>query len=91
MRFGVHCCALLAHSFFASDYGLAADRAPNIVLILADDLGWSDLDCYDADLHETAYLDQFAGESLRFTDAYAMPVCSLTRAALMTESCCICP
>lgn len=81
------CCALLIYiisSCRASDSCVAADRAPNIVLILADDLGWSDLGCYGADLHETPYLDQFARESLRFTDAYAMPVCSPTRAALMT-------
>ena len=62
----------------------AAERLPNIVLILADDLGWSDLGCYAADLHQTPHLDRFATESLRFTDAYAMPVCSPTRAALMT-------
>jgi len=64
--------------------GLAEDRRPNIVVILADDLGWSDLGCYGADLHQTPHLDQLASESLRFTAAYAMPVCSPTRAALMT-------
>jgi arylsulfatase A len=61
----------------------AADR-PNIVLILADDMGWSDLGCYGADLHETPHIDRLAAEGVRFTDAYAMPVCSPTRAALMT-------
>lgn len=63
---------------------IAAARPPNIVVILADDLGWSDLGCYGADLHDTPAIDQFASESLRFTDAYAMPVCSPTRAALLT-------
>jgi len=57
---------------------------PNIVLILADDLGWADLGCYGADLHETPNLDRLAATSVRFTSAYAMPVCSPTRAALMT-------
>jgi arylsulfatase A len=57
---------------------------PNIVLILADDLGWADLGCYGADLHETPHLDQLAKEGVRFTRAYAMPVCSPSRAALMT-------
>ncbi len=57
---------------------------PNIVLILADDLGWSDLGCYGADLHETPNIDRLAKESVRFTQAYAMSVCSPTRAALMT-------
>lgn len=65
----------------------AADRSaqrPNILFILADDLGWSDLGCYGADLHETPHLDRFAGEAVRFTQAYAMSVCSPTRATLMT-------
>ncbi len=59
-------------------------RRPNVVLILADDLGWADLGCYGADLHETPNLDRLACEGVRFTDAYAAPVCSPTRAALMT-------
>lgn len=63
----------------------ASDHArPNIVFILADDLGWADLGCYGADLHETPRLDQFARESVRFTQAYAMCVCSPTRATIMT-------
>ncbi|MBL9137361.1 MAG: sulfatase [Verrucomicrobiales bacterium] len=59
-------------------------RPPNIVLILADDLGWSDLGCYGADLHRTPNLDRLAGEGLRFTRAYAMSLCSPTRAAILT-------
>ncbi len=47
-------------------------------------MGWADLGCYGADLHETPNLDCLATESVRFTDAYAMPVCSPTRAALLT-------
>ena len=62
---------------------VAAER-PNIVLVLADDMGWVDLGCYGADLHETPQLDRLASEGVRFTNAYAMPVCSPTRAALMT-------
>jgi len=57
---------------------------PNIIFILADDLGWADLGCYGADLHETPHLDRFASEGVRFTAACAMPVCSPTRATLMT-------
>ncbi len=57
---------------------------PNIVLFLADDLGWADLGCYGADLHETPRLDQLARESVRFTQAYAMSVCSPSRAMLLT-------
>lgn len=62
----------------------AAEAKPNIVLILADDLGWSDLGCYAADLHETPHLDRLAQQGVRFTDAYAMSVCTPSRAALLT-------
>lgn len=62
----------------------AEARAPNLVFILADDLGWSDLGCYGSDLHETPNLDRLAREGVRFTQAYAMSVCSPTRAALLT-------
>ncbi len=69
--------------------GLLCGRAgaaekPNIVLILADDLGWADLGCYGADLHETPHLDRLAAQGVRFTQAYAMSVCSPSRAALLT-------
>lgn len=68
------------------NFAMAAAREghPNVVFILADDLGWSDLACYGADLHETPNLDRLAAESLRFTQAYAMSVCSPTRAAILT-------
>jgi len=70
--------------------GICADKrsVPNIVFILADDLGWSDLACYGSTVHETPQLDRFARQSVRFTDAYAAaPVCSPTRASLMTGKC----
>ncbi len=57
---------------------------PNVVVIVADDLGWSDLGCYGADLHETPNLDRLASQSARFTDAYAASICSPTRACLLT-------
>jgi len=62
----------------------SAPRLPNIVLILADDLGWSDLVCYGADLHETPHIDRLAATGMRFTDAYAASVCSPARASLLT-------
>ena len=70
--------------------GLGAQKRspPNIVFVLADDLGWSDLACYGSTVHETPQLDRFARQSVRFTDAYAAsPVCSPTRASLMTGKC----
>lgn len=58
---------------------------PNIVVIMADDLGWRDLHCYGNENVETPFLDYFASEGMLFTDAYAAaPVCSPTRAAMMT-------
>ena len=60
-------------------------RKPNIICIVADDLGWSDLACYGADLHQTPNIDNLASKSLLFTESYAAaPVCSPTRASIMT-------
>ncbi len=58
---------------------------PNFVFILVDDLGWMDLGCYGSSFHETPCLDRLAAEGMRFTNAYAScPVCSPTRASIMT-------
>jgi len=58
---------------------------PNVVLILADDLGWTDLGCYGSDLYRTPHLDRLAADGARFTQNYsACTVCSPTRAALLT-------
>ncbi|MCB1228286.1 MAG: sulfatase [Verrucomicrobiales bacterium] len=62
---------------------LGAER-PNVVVILADDLGWADVGYQGADLIETPHIDALAREGLRFSQAYAMPVCSPARAALLT-------
>ena len=60
-------------------------RRPNVIVILADDLGWTDLACYGSDLHETPHLDRLARDGMRFTQNYsACTVCSPTRAALLT-------
>ena len=62
-----------------------SNNKPNIVFVLADDLGWAELGCYGNKFNETPNLDGLAREGMRFTDAYAAaPVCSPTRAALMT-------
>lgn len=58
---------------------------PNVVFILVDDLGWSDLGCYGSSFYDTPNLDRLAEQSIRFTNAYAAsPVCSPTRAAILT-------
>jgi arylsulfatase A-like enzyme len=64
---------------------LAVPVKPNVVLILADDLGWTDLACYGSDFYETPHLDRLARDGMKFTQNYsACTVCSPTRAALMT-------
>src|SRR5580693_1882091 len=58
---------------------------PNIVIILADDMGYGDLGCYGHPTIRTPNLDRMAGEGMRFTDFYsAAEVCTPSRAALLT-------
>ena len=72
---------------FASIFGglNANDAPPSVVLILADDLGWSDLPAYGHLWHRTPHLDALAASGIRFTSAYsAAPICSASRAGLLT-------
>jgi hypothetical protein len=63
----------------------SAQRPPNIVFVLADDLGVNDLGVYGRKEHHTPNLDRLAAEGLRFTTAYvASPICSPSRAAILT-------
>lgn len=69
------CCAV----------SVASAAPPNIVLILADDLGVNDLACYGRAEHRTPHLDRLASEGVRFSAAYcAQPICSPSRAAILT-------
>ena len=62
-----------------------ASRPPNILFIMADDLGYADLSCYGRPDFQTPNIDQLAAEGMRFTQAYAnSAVCSATRTALIT-------
>ena len=63
----------------------AASDRPNIVLILIDDLGWTDLGCMGSGYYETPRIDQFAEAGVLFTDAYSNgPNCAPTRACLLS-------
>jgi arylsulfatase A len=63
----------------------AAPPPPNVILILADDLGWTDLSCYGSDFYETPNIDRLARDGMKFTQAYsACTVCSPTRSAILT-------
>jgi arylsulfatase A-like enzyme len=99
MRFGGNecrrlCAAVLCASLLAcaareagaqTGRGAASRRGPNIVLIVADDLGRGDLGAYGQRFIRTPNLDRMAREGLRFTDAYApSPVCAPSRASFMT-------
>src|SRR5688572_5114293 len=73
------------HVRAAEPGGAASNRPPNIILIVADDLGWGDLGCYGNKFIKTPHLDRLAAEGVRFTQGYAgSPVCLPSRAVLMT-------
>src|SRR4051794_28217902 len=79
MNFCVRFAALI---FAIAGVTRAADR-PNVLLIVADDLGYSDVGCYGGEI-ATPTLDQLAKDGLRFTQFYNTGRCWPTRAALMT-------
>ena len=78
------CCVLLATACLAAGAEQPAAR-PNIVFVLADDMGWTDLGCCGSQYYETPNIDRLAAQGMRFTDAYsACTVCSPSRASVMT-------
>lgn len=62
----------------------AATPQPNVVLFLVDDMGWMDSGVYGSKYYETPNMDRFATTAMRFTNAYAQPLCSPTRGSLLT-------
>lgn len=62
----------------------ADSSRPNVILFLVDDMGWMDCGVYGSQYYETPNIDRFAQRSMRFTDACALPLCSPTRASLLT-------
>ncbi len=77
------CVNILLGGFFCA--AAAEPRKPNIVFIMADDLGWRDLSCYGSVFHRTPNLDKLAARGVRFTQAYAAnPLCSPTRSSVLT-------
>ncbi len=61
-----------------------APQKPNIIFILADDLGVGDVSCYGADNRKTPNIDKLAQKGMRFTHAYTAPLCGPSRACIMT-------
>lgn len=61
-----------------------SDPRPDLVVVLADDLGFETLGCYGGESYATPELDRLAGEGLRFTRAFTQPLCTPTRVELLT-------
>ncbi len=81
-----HSLTILLFAFLGSASPLrAAERSPNVILILADDLGYGDLGCYGAKKIRTPRLDRMAAEGLRLSHfVVSQPVCTASRASLMS-------
>src|SRR5215471_14481727 len=79
----VSLAAVVAVLFAAVAPAHAADKKPNIVYIVADDLGWKDVGFHGSDI-KTPNLDKLAAEGVEFRQFYVQPMCTPTRAALMT-------
>jgi arylsulfatase A len=62
----------------------AGPTKPNIIFVLADDLGIDGVSCYGADKHQTPHIDALAASGLRFRTCYAAPLCGPSRCLLMT-------
>src|SRR5262249_5761771 len=79
------CLLALAIILIVATSARTADRPPNIVFILADDLGWTDLACQGSKYYETPNIDKLAKAGIRFTSGYTCgPNCQPTRAALIS-------
>lgn len=66
-------------------FSATAQKPPNVVFILVDDMGWRDLGCYGSDFYETPVIDRLASEGVRFTQAYqSAPNCAPSRGAILT-------
>ena len=75
------CQAIL---FIAACCTFAAQRPPNVVLMMTDDQGYGDLACHGNEMIQTPHLDTLAKQSVRMTNFHVDPTCSETRSALMT-------
>ena len=80
MRRSLCLCLVL---FLFGVTALVAEK-PNVVLFLVDDMGWMDSEPYGSRYYETPNMSQLAKQSMRFTDAYALPLCSPCRASILS-------
>lgn len=76
---------VLSFLLLSTDTMSAAEQPPNVIFMLTDDLGYSDVGCYGARKVRTPHIDQLAAEGIRFTDFHtAASICSPSRAAFLT-------
>lgn len=74
----------MLHGLSPVNVAFAADDSPNIVFIMADDLGFTDLGCYGSGYYETPHIDRLATQSMKLTNHHHCQNCAPTRAALMS-------
>ena len=72
--------AVLLSGMFQS----VAERPPNIVLVMADDVGWEGFGCYGGEDYQTPNIDRLAANGVRFEHCYSMPICTPSRVKIMT-------
>jgi len=79
---GVHAATLFSNKSVTAAVG---KKRPNIIILLADDMGYSDLGCYDSEYIKTPNIDKLASQGVKFTNSYAAaPNCSPARAGFLT-------
>ncbi len=76
---------LVAATCFLGAISLSAARdRPNLVVIMADDIGFENLSCYGSEVYETPHLDALAASGMRFDHAHSQPICTPSRVQIMT-------
>ncbi len=76
---------ILGCLFLTTQASMAEDiKRPNVIMFLVDDMGWMDCTPYGSQYYDTPQMARLAREGMRFTQAYAQPLCSPTRASLLS-------
>ncbi|MEL6105548.1 MAG: sulfatase [Planctomycetota bacterium] len=84
LRYALLLASIVLHTCLVAPADTATNRPPNVILFLVDDMGWTDGGVFGSEYYETPNIDAFAEQSMRFTNAYAHPLCSPSRASILT-------